>query len=82
MMAGKRSSKVTLALSALALLILTGCATADLEQSLARTNKEAASFTDGRLNLARGDDEQEKRRHAAPTLLSAPLGQNPGVRLA
>ena len=82
MTAGARILKLPLTLSALALLILTGCATADIEQNLARTNKEAASFTDGKLNLARDDDQREKRRQAASTLLSAPVGQKEAVQLA
>jgi outer membrane protein TolC len=82
MTAGARILKLPLTLSALALLILTGCATADIEQNLARTNTEAASFTDGKLNLARDDDQRERRRQAASTLLSAPVGQKEAVQLA
>ncbi len=79
---GARSFRLPLAVLAVAVLLLTGCATANLEQSLARTNKEAASFTGDKLSLARNDDEQEKRRLAASTLLSAPLGQKEAVQLA
>jgi outer membrane protein TolC len=68
-------------LSALALAALSGCASVDIGQSVARTNADAAAFTGGQLALARSDDERNARRKAAADLLQAPLGQPEAVRL-
>ena len=69
-------------LSALALAVLSGCASINIEQNLARTNNEAAAFTDGKLALARTTDQDNARRKAAEDLLKAPLGQQEAVQLA
>jgi outer membrane protein TolC len=74
--------RARLALSALALAMLSGCASVSLEQQLARTNEEAASFTGGRLALARTDEERHTRRQSAAALLAQPLGQKEAVQLA
>ena len=69
-------------LSALVLAVLSGCASINIEQNLARTNNEAAAFTDGKLALARTTDQDNARRKAAEDLLKAPLGQQEAVQLA
>ncbi len=81
-MAATPSSGASFAVPALTLLILSGCATANLEQDLTRANDEAASFTSGTLRLARSQDEREQRRQAAAALLTTPLGQKEAVQLA
>lgn len=77
-----RRSRGRLVLSAVALVVLSGCAGVSLEQSLSRTNDEAASFTDGKLALARTAEEREARQKATADLLAAPVGQKEAVRLA
>jgi outer membrane protein TolC len=66
----------------IALAVLSGCATVDIERSLARTNAEAAGFTDGHLALARTDAQREERKQVASGLLASPLGQREAVQLA
>lgn len=77
-----RRSRGRLVLSAVALVVLSGCAGVSLEQSLSRTNDEAASFTDGKLALARTAEEREARQKATADLLAAPVGQKEAVQLA
>lgn len=82
MSAAARLSRGRLVLSCLGALVLSGCASVSLEQNLARTNDEAANFTDGKLSLARDQAERAHRRQAAAALLAAPLGQQEAVQLA
>jgi len=79
---GRQRQGVKRALCAMALAWLSGCASVSLEQSLARTNEDAASFTDGRLALARTGEERESRRRSAAALLAQPLAQQDAVQLA
>jgi outer membrane protein TolC len=71
-----------LVLAATALATLSGCATVSLEQNLQRVNDETGSFVDGRLTLARTDDERAQSAQAANALLGFPLGQLEAVQLA
>ena len=71
-----------LALSAIALATLAGCATVSLEQNVARVNEEAKSFAEGQISLARTADEREQRAQAAQKLLQTILGQREAVQLA
>ncbi|GAB2464036.1 TolC family protein [Comamonas humi] len=75
-----RSAK--LGLSALALAVLTGCASASLDQSVSRVNDEAAGFTSGQLSMALSPQEREQRAQVAQELLAKPLGQKDAVQLA
>lgn len=76
------SSRSKLALSAIAIVALSGCASASLEQNVSRVNDEARSFTDGNLSLSRTNDERVKRANAAQALLGSPVGQREAVQLA
>ena len=71
-----------LALSAIALATLAGCATVSPEQNVARVNEEAKSFAEGQISLARTADEREQRAQAAQKLLQNILGQREAVQLA
>ena len=77
-----RASHAKLALSALGLAVLTGCASVSLEQNIGRVNDEAGSFTEGKLALARTQEERDQRAQAAQALLAQPLGQKETVQLA
>ncbi|GAB3628106.1 outer membrane efflux protein [Pandoraea terrae] len=68
-------------LVALALFALSGCASVNLEQSLTRTNEEAASFTGGRLALAATPEDRVAHGKTASELLAQPLGQQEAVQL-
>ena len=81
-MMGLRATHAKLALSALGLAVLTGCASVSLDQNISRVNDEASSFTEGKLALARTQDERDQRAQAAQTLLAQPLGQKEAVQLA
>ena len=63
-------------------LLLAGCASLDFEQSIANTNQQAASFTQGNLALARNAEQRGEMAHLANQLLRQPLGQSDAVRLA
>ncbi len=77
-----RATHAKLALSALGLAVLTGCASVSLDQNINRVNDEAGSFTEGKLALARTLDERDQRAQAAQALLAQPLEQKDAVQLA
>lgn len=63
-------------------LLLSGCASVNMDQTLARINVEAAGFTDGQLALARSAEARDQRAQAAARLLVAPVGPKEAVQLA
>jgi len=81
-MSAARPRGIKPALCVIALGLLSGCASVSLEQQLARANEDAASFTEGRLALARTDQARQARARAAAALLAEPLGQKEAVQLA
>ena len=74
--------RLILALAASCALLLAGCATVDINQSVARTNQEARDFTTGKLNLAQSDTQRATLQSSANTLLAKPLAQDDAVHLA
>lgn len=82
MMGALKSSHGKLLVTAIALAVLSGCASVRFEQNVGRINEEMGGFTDGRLSLARKDDERTQRSKAATALLASPLGQREAVHLA
>ena len=68
--------------AALVLFALAGCARVDFEESLARTNRTTAGFTDGNLALAQTDEQRAAMTKTAATLLARPLNQQDAVHLA
>ena len=62
--------------------VLSGCATFDVNESIAWTNDEAAAFTGGNLELARTARQRVARLDAANTLLEEPLTRDSAVQLA
>ena len=77
-----RATHAKLTLSALGLAVLTGCASASLDQNINRVNVEAGGFTEGKLALARTQEERDQQAQAAQSLLAQPLGQKDAVQLA
>ena len=69
-------------LTAAGILLLAGCATVDINQSVARANQEARDFTSGNLNLAQSDAHRAAWQNSANALLAKPLAQNDAVHLA
>ncbi|MEQ1597172.1 MAG: TolC family protein [Casimicrobium sp.] len=63
-------------------LILAGCASVDIKQSIARANQDAVNLTDGRLTLVQTDRERGELQSAATAILSKPLSADDAVRLA
>ncbi len=61
---------------------LAGCASFELEPSIARSNQALTAFTQGELALARTEAQQAQRAQAAARLLGQPLSQDAAVRLA
>ena len=74
-------ARKTIGLLALCLL-MAGCANLDFEHSIANTNQQAASFTQGNLALARNAEQRSEMAALANQLLRQPLGQSDAVRLA
>lgn len=71
----------TVLLSA-AVMLFSGCASVNFEQSLAHTNLQAATFTQGKLSLARTTEQRAEMAKLASELLRAPVSQSDAVRLA
>jgi outer membrane protein TolC len=67
---------------ATAIVSLSSCASVSIDQQLARSNLDAASFTQGNLQLARSDEQRLALRARADALLQTPLGQREAVALA
>lgn len=63
-------------------LVLSGCASLNIDDSLATTNREAEAFTQGKLVLNRSAKEREAAESEAARLLREPLGQAQAVQLA
>lgn len=61
--------------------VLSGCASVNFEQSLAKTNQDAANFTQGQLSLAQTKDQREKLNRIAGEILQKPISQSDAVRL-
>ncbi len=62
--------------------VLSGCATFDVNESIAWTNDEAAAFTGGNLELARTGRQRIARAEVATILLAEPLTRDSAVQLA
>jgi outer membrane protein TolC len=71
-----------LALGAVGLAVLTGCASLGIDDAVKQTNSSAAQFTDGNLELSRTQEQRDARLAVANELLGKPLTQDAAVRLA
>jgi len=77
-----RMPHVKLVAAAVSLVVFTGCASVNFDQSIAKTNQDAADFTAGQLSLAQTQAQREARERTAAELLKQPLVQSDAVRLA
>ncbi len=68
--------------AAIAIIVLSGCASVNFDNSLAKTNEDAASFTQGKLALAQTQAQRDARERTAAELLKQPLVQSDAVQLA
>lgn len=73
---------IKLAVTGISLAVLSGCASVNFDQSIAKTNQDAADFTVGRLTLAQTNTQKETSERSAAELLKRPLGQSDAVQLA
>jgi outer membrane protein TolC len=64
------------------LLVLGGCATVDIEQSVSETNTALSGFTNGELRLELTDEQRAAREQLSGELLAQPLSMDGAVRLA
>lgn len=60
---------------------VSGCASYNLNQGLDRVNRDASSFTQSELNLAKNKEDRDKRLAATTQLLAKPVGQKEAVQL-
>lgn len=65
----------------IAVLGVSGCASYSLNQGLDRVNRDASSFTQSELNLAKNKEDRDKRLAATTQLLAKPVGQKEAVQL-
>lgn len=65
-----------------ALATLAGCATVDIERSVAQSNEATSSFTNGALSLAQTSEQRSNSSAAVDQLLAMPLNQEGAVRVA
>ena len=77
-----RMPRVKLVAAAVSLAVLTGCASVNFDQSIAKTNQEAADFTAGGLSLAQTQAQRDARERTTAELLKQPLSQSAAVQLA
>ena len=71
-------------LSALAsaALVLAGCASVNIDQTLQDTNETSQAFTQGKLELSRTAQQQQARGSLSAELLAKPLSMDSAVQLA
>ena len=62
-------------------LVLSGCASYNVEQGVDRASRDASGFTQNELNLAKSKEERDKRLAATSQLLAKPVGQKEAVQL-
>ena len=65
-----------------ATFILAGCASVNFDQAVQDTNSSAGTFTQGKLELSRSDQQQQARSKLSSELLRKPLSQDDAVQLA
>ncbi len=77
-----RNHRGKLLAAAIAIIVLSGCASVNFDNSLAKTNEDAANFTQGKLALAQTQSQRDARERTAAELLKQPLSQSDAVQMA
>lgn len=67
---------------AAAAAVLTGCASFSIDEAVRDTNEAAPSFTGGKLELSRTEQQRQAREKLSSDLLSKPLSMDDSVQLA
>ena len=65
-----------------AALVLAGCASVNIDQTLQNTNETSQAFTQGKLELSRTAQQQQARAALSADLLAQPLSMDGAVQLA
>ena len=78
----RMSRRLRLTALATATLILAGCASVNIDQTLQNTNQQTSGFTQGKLELSRTAEQQQARAKLSNELLAKPLGMDEAVQLA
>ncbi len=78
----RTSRRLRLTALAAATLILAGCASVNIDQTLQDTNQQTGGFTQGKLELSRTAEHQQARAKLSGELLAKPLGMDEAVQLA
>ena len=78
----RMSSRMRLTALATATLILAGCASVNMDQTLQETNQQTSGFTQGKLELSRTAEQQQARAKLSTELLAQPLSMDNAVQLA
>ena len=66
---------------ALAVLVLAGCASVNINESVDQTNQELNGFTNGNLSLVQTDEQRQAMAAKASQILKEPLSQPAAVEL-
>jgi outer membrane protein TolC len=77
-----RNHRVKLLAAAISIIVLSGCASVNFDNSVAKTNEDVASFTQGNLALAQTQLHRSALDRTAAQLLAQPLSQGNAVQLA
>lgn len=78
----RTSGRLRLSALAAATLVLAGCASVNIDQTLQDTNQQMSGFTQGKLELSRSPEQQQARAQLSTELLAKPLGMDDAVQLA
>jgi len=75
-------SLLKLGASSAAIVVLAGCASVNIDQTITDANNSNSVFTQGKLELSRTDQQRQARAKLSAELLSKPLGMDEAVQLA
>ena len=65
-----------------AMLVLAGCASVNIDQAVKDANDTTTTFTQGKLELSRTDQQVQARQQLSTELLAKPLSMDDAVQLA